>query len=230
MFNIVKIFSGKNLKIARENLTIDEPEGQQHEWRRLVGSIRRRVQRHGTNTSHEPGTSSKAQTPSPTLPRKNSLTQSRFDFFKREKSRDEAASSDGASSKDPSHKNEKKETQKQLTKQKSIEPKGELFKGLSFKDKSKSCSVKNVNALPSPTISAKGSRKSEKMKEGVEKKVTIKTSLNKSKSAQKAAKNRDDFLKATMRIFLVVSPPVGKMQVMFTSVCTFIHLCMLFSS
>lgn len=25
--------------------------------------------------------------------------------------------------------------------------------------------------------------------------------------------NRDDFLKATMRIFLVVSPPVGKMQV-----------------
>lgn len=209
MFNTVKLFYSKNIKIARENLTIDEPEGQQHEWRRLVGSIRRRVQRHASNTQE--ATTSKAQTPSPTLPRKNSLTQSRFDFFKRDKSRDE--SSDSAKEQGSS-KNEKKEAQRILTKQKSIEgSKGEYFKGLSFKEKNKSVSVKNVHTLQSPTTSGKAGR-GEKMKDS-EKKVTIKSNLSKTKSAQKEEKNRDDFLKATMRIFLVVSPPVGKMQVNF---------------
>lgn len=42
-----------------------------------------------------------------------------------------------------------------------------------------------------------------------------KSSLGLKKMSKKDERNanRDDFLKATMRIFLVVSPPVGKIQV-----------------
>lgn len=207
MFNTVKLFYSKNIKIARENLTIDEPEGHQHEWRRLVGSIRRRVQRHASSSSE--ATAGKAQASSPTLPRKNSLTQSRFDFFKRDKSREEHA--EGGRDPQGAGKNEKKEAQKTLTKQKSIEGKGDYFKGLSFKDKGKSGSVKNVNTLQSPSVSVSRAAKSERVRD--ERKVTVNRNLGKAKSSQKVEKNRDDFLKATMRIFLVVSPPVGKMQV-----------------
>lgn len=207
MFNIVKIFTDKTAKIARENLTIEGADGQPHEWRKLVGSIRRRVQRHASNIQQEPGTS-KAQTPSPTFARKNSLTQStRFDFFKREKSRD-----DPVEAAKPQGKAEKEKAQKTLVKQKSIEGKCELFKGLSFKDKSKSVSVKSVCTISSPTGGKACIKKtnSDRVKDSEKKRTGA---MPKVKSPQKEEKNRDDFLKATMRIFLVVSPPVGKIQV-----------------
>lgn len=87
VFNVVKSFTSKNLKIARETLNIEPSEeegGRPHEWRRLVGSIRRRVQRHAsTSGSQETPTSTATTTTGPTSPqqsisRKNSLTQSRF--------------------------------------------------------------------------------------------------------------------------------------------------------
>lgn len=68
LYNIIKIISSK---IARESPTAEcegaaPPDAREHEWRRLVGSIRRRVQRHGSSTER------------PDVPahqRKNSLTQ-----------------------------------------------------------------------------------------------------------------------------------------------------------
>lgn len=137
---------------------------------------------------------------SPTIQRKNSLTQSsRFDFFKRERSKDEYETKD---------KNERK-----IIKQKSIETKPEFSKSLSFKEKTKMTgSNKNItHCLQSPTTGFINMKKIEKLYN--EKKSGFKSSLTKGKNVQKEEKNRDDFLKATMRIFLVVSPPAGKIQV-----------------
>lgn len=70
------------------------------------------------------------------------------------------------------------------------------------------------------TTSSKGVRKSDKIKDSDKShKISFKNSGAKiksgtnSKTKEDKGVNRDDFLKATMRIFLVVSPPVGKMQV-----------------
>lgn len=88
LFNIVKIFSTKPLKIARESLNIEKesnqtPEGNQ-EWRKFVGSIRRKVQRHAS-TSGDANTSVPVQGKGESLSRKNSLTQahSKFELFKK---------------------------------------------------------------------------------------------------------------------------------------------------
>lgn len=101
----------------------------------------------------------------------------------------------------------------------------------SFKDKSKSAPVKQVDCLVAPANPSvninKGVRKSDKS----DKKSSCKTISSKSfrgsvarhgtKEEKNVNVNRDDFLKATMRIFLVVSPPVGKMQV---NICvTYFH-------
>lgn len=74
----------------------------------------------------------------------------------------------------------------------------------------------------------KGVRKSDSTKSKdnvkVQKPSNFSFRSNSSRSGTKAEarkikdqKNRDDFLKATMRIFLVVSPPVGKMQVIYVA-------------
>lgn len=81
-----------------------------------------------------------------------------------------------------------------------------------------------IDKLVSIKHSDKGVRKSDPHNKNLTHKDNVKVqktnfSLKSSKSAKSDAKksqqdkNRDDFLKATMRIFLVVSPPVGKMQV-----------------
>lgn len=200
LFNIVKIFTSKPVKIAREGLTIDkEPsptsEGQQ-EWRRFVGSIRRKVQRHASSSGAAEGGGGGAGAPQP-LSRKNSLTQG---LFKK----------GGDVKKQP------------LTKQKSVgEGKSDLFKSLTFKDKSATVKQEGDSlAAPKPGESPnKGVRKSDKMRDSD--KSSLKSSFNLSKNKSSASKSKkeerglkqDDFLKATMRIFLVVSPPVGKLQV-----------------
>lgn len=147
----------------------------------------------------------------------------RFDFFKK--------------SKDESSKSSSEKSQKPLTRQKSVEqnpsPKvQDYFKALTSKDKSKSVSVKNVHNLASPTSSfnLKGVRKSDKMLAGDK---TAKAGFGQKKISKKEEKNanRDDFLKATMRIFLVVSPPVGKIQVnrcWLTLLCLFDYVVFMF--
>ncbi|KAJ8965465.1 hypothetical protein NQ314_004110 [Rhamnusium bicolor] len=208
----LKIFSSKPAKIARESLNIEKeqssaPEGNQ-DWKKFVGSIRRKVQKHASGSSDH---SSSGQSKDEPLSRKNSLTQSRFEMFKKEKSCDE--------------KKDKKSDKQPLTKQKSIglesTSKSELFKGLSFKDKLKSVSVKHVDNLVAPKSGdhlQKGVRKSDKKDSD----KTLKSSISFCRSRSSATKNKeglkqDDFLKATMRIFLVVSPPVGKVQVNYNA-------------
>ncbi|KAJ8981833.1 hypothetical protein NQ317_004783 [Molorchus minor] len=177
-------------------------EGNQ-EWKKFVGSIRRKVQKHASGSSDVPVPPQPKGEP---LSRKNSLT-SKFEMFKREKSCDE--------------RKDKKSDKQPLTKQKSIGPEGstrsDLFKALSFRDKSKSVSVKQIDTLVTPKLgdfSQKGVRKSDK-KDSTDK--THKSSISLSRSKEVVRKNKeglrqDDFLKATMRIFLVVSPPSGKVQ------------------
>lgn len=211
----MKIFSTKNLKIARESLNIDSEKSspsdgqQQHEWRKLVGSIRRRVQRHASSSSSTDQSSSTQALASPTQSRKNSLTQGKL--FRKEKSKDDSVELQ----------KESKNEGKVLTRQKSIEAtssKTDYFKALTFRDRSKSASVKHVDSLAAPTSSNKGVRKSEKTRDSDK---THKSSFRCSKISKSGSQkrkedrnvNKDDFLKATMRIFLVVSPPVGKMQV-----------------
>lgn len=188
MFNIAKIFSSKPIKIARESLNIEEEENLQEgqEWRKFVGSIRRKVQRHASSSSSTD--QAVAQPKGEPVSRKNSLTKT----LKKEKSE------------------EKYKNNKQL----SVETcsKTDYFRALSFRDKTKSGAVKNADNLVALRMGEKGVRKSEK--------PDIKPSLSFSrcKSSSSSPKGReglkqDDFLKATMRIFLVVSPPVGKMQV-----------------
>lgn len=80
----------------------------------------------------------------------------------------------------------------------------------SFKEKTKCAPVK-VDCLVAPSSSSvinKGVRKSDKSDK---KSKSFRGSVG--RHGTKDNVNRDDFLKATMRIFLVVSPPVGKMQV-----------------
>lgn len=213
LYNIVNIFSSKSPKIARENVNIDRepkepPEGNQ-EWRKLVGSIRRKVQRHASGSADNQSPSG-SQTKNLSISRKNSLTHS---LLKREKSCDKDAKT--SDNKQP------------LTKQKSngletsSSTKTDLFKALSFRDKSKSVSVKNVNSVSGSTSKSretfvKGVRKSDKKDSDRNIKSSISFSRGKSSGAKgKEGLKQDDFLKATMRIFLVVSPPAGKMQVIF---------------
>lgn len=228
MLNKVKLLSISQLKIAKNHLSIESQpavstESQQYEWRRLVGSIRRRVQRHGTTSTETP-----EQVPShQPVRRKSSLTHTKLDFLRREKSKD-----------DDDSPGIKKDSKKDLTlaKQKSVgfdfgpespqstRPKLEVgsnkstdvnkidkdklfvknsdsFKGVRKSDSTKS--KDNVKVQKSSNFSFRSnSSKSEK---------TGKSDCGKSKDEK--SMNRDDFLKATMRIFLVVSPPVGKMQV-----------------
>lgn len=213
--NIVNIFSTKSSKIAGENVNIDKeskeaPEGNQ-DWRKLVGSIRRKVQRHASGASDNQS-SSGTQAKNPSVSRKNSLTHS---ILKREKSCDK----DGKSSeKQPLMKQKSNglETSTSITKT-------DLFKALSFRDKSKSVSVKNVDTIsahshkPGDTF-VKGVRKSDKKDSDRNIKSNISFSKAKSSCAKgKEGLKQDDFLKATMRIFLVVSPPAGKMQVIFSN-------------
>lgn len=228
--------STKNSKIARESPTREEPsclspEGQQYEWRKLVGSIRRRVQRHASTSGSEatPDNGQSSGT-SNSQSRKNSLTRNKFDVFKWDKSKDELEKCKKETKPD---KSETKENQKilPLTKQKSVGP--ELtttssilnnFKSLTFKDKPSSPSIKNIDSLISPKLSKrtfllnKSVRKSDPKCSG---NFSSKANMTQDKKSLKVVQklkedkntNRDDFLKATMRIFLVVSPPVGKIQV-----------------
>lgn len=130
-------------------------------------------------------------------------------------------------------KDAKKSDKQQLVKQKSIGPetttttKSDLFKALSFRDKSKSGAGKNVASScvavppskPAEQLS-KGVRKSDKKDSDKNIKPSISFSRGKCGTAKaKEGLKHDDFLKATMRIFLVVSPPVGKMQVTIFPFC-----------
>lgn len=191
------------MNIDRESK--EAPEGNQ-EWRKFVGSIRRKVQRHASGSSDNQSTSG-SQTKNLSISRKNSLTCS---VLKREKSCDK----------------ETRNGEKQpLVKQKSngletsSTTKTDLFKALSFRDKSKSVSVKNVGTASSPTPKSgeqfvRGVRKCDKKDSDRNIKPSISLSRCKSSSGKgKEGLKQDDFLKATMRIFLVVSPPAGKMQV-----------------
>lgn len=208
VFNIVKIFSSKPIKIARESPTIEReqgstPEGNQ-EWKKFVGSIRRKVQRHASGSSDQQAA---GQPKGESLSRKNSLTHSKFDMFRKDKSED---------------KKDRKSDKQPLTKQKSIgldcTSKSELFKALSFKDKSKSVSVKHVDTLVAPRLGdhlQKGVRKSDKKDSDKTLRPSISFSRSKSSAKCKEGLKQDDFLKATMRIFLVVSPPAGKIQVKY---------------
>lgn len=244
------------VKIARENLLPERQtatastESQQYEWKKLVGSIRRRVQRHATTASESdtasregerdvessPGSSPSTVTvplPGAALKRKSSLTQhSKLDFFRREKSREDP---DYGSSNSADGKN-KKGNQKGgfgLSKQKSVgfdmDHEEDNKKTGSKIDPEKLCVKKTSDNYNSSNN--KGVRKSDhnksKDKDNATPKVSkssnfsFRTSVNKSgKTGPMSGRfkdtkqmNRDDFLKATMRIFLVVSPPVGKMQV-----------------
>nr|CAI5836244.1 unnamed protein product [Callosobruchus analis] len=143
VFNIVKIFAPRQVKLARDSLNIDReqqggpqptpvaataaitPDGGNQEWKRFVGSIRRKVQRHasgGSSSSSSANVADSALLPTPStsaqqaanqsLARKNSLT-----MFRREKSQDR---------KQP------------VQKQKSIGSEGkDLLKAFSFRDKAK---------------------------------------------------------------------------------------------
>ncbi|KAJ8950115.1 hypothetical protein NQ318_017840 [Aromia moschata] len=209
LFNIVKIFSSKSVKIAGEGLNIEKEPNQAPEGNQGVEAVRRLHTQEGPEACLRVVGGARAPQPKgEPLARKNSLTH-KFDVFKREKGCDEKR--DKA----------KQQTSKQpLVKQKSIGPestaKSELFKALSFKDKSKSVSVKHVDTLVAPKSGdtpLKGVRKSDKRDSD----KTPKSSISLCRSKSSAAKNKeglkqDDFLKATMRIFLVVSPPTGKVQ------------------
>lgn len=255
------------LKIARDTLNIDpqppvSTENQQYEWRRLVGSIRRRVQRHGTSTTTETPETEPSHQP---IRRKSSLTHhSKLDFFRREKSRDEptdldkssnitntttitsgASNSNGNSKKAPSAKDQ----QVPWAKQRCVG-----FDIGTETSRGGLCDTKHVNTKidkdklfvkSSDSYNSKGVRKSDSVKPSkdtvkVQKPSNFSFRTNLSKSGSKTSSgsggicgrlkeerhmNRDDFLKATMRIFLVVSPPVGKMQV-HLQIHTYIHFHM----
>lgn len=176
-------------------------DASQYEWKRLVGSIRRRVQRHATaaDGATTPTTPTQPAQPPPlaagtTASRKNSLTQAaRFDFFRRsreEKSRECVQPPPPLGSSSVVHDDDggggsTNKSHKPVGKQKSCEP----SKGERDDDKKKSKATKATSSSNKTTIfgNAAGNFNTQK--------------------------HREDFLQATMRIFLVVSPPVGKMQV-----------------
>ncbi|KAF5299054.1 hypothetical protein FQA39_LY11600 [Lamprigera yunnana] len=234
----------KDMKIARENLTVKEKtsplaEGQQYEWKKLVGSIRRRVQRNASTSCPSDSTDASVGDDAK-IHRKNSLTRSKFDVFKWDKSKEDAPGVLEKGKKEAC-KTEKKEMHRTftLTKQKSIgsdlPSRNTKFKALSFRDKPKSTSFKNIDTLISPKSSKssfilnRGVRKSDQSSDKMQK-SNVKNSEQIKKSVGICQKlkgdknvNKDDFLKATMRIFLVVSPPVGKLQVTYIYYI-FIHL------
>lgn len=229
VLNKLKLLSASQLKIARNHLGIENQpalstENQQYEWRRLVGSIRRRVQRHAPT---------QAETPEPVQPqqpirRKSSLTTSKLDFLRREKSKEE--------DKTDSIHEKKCDAKKEMTlsKQRSVgfdfetpqtsRPKHDIK--YSAKPESPiNIKIEKDKLFVKSSDNTKGVRKSDSTKSKdnvkVQKSSNFSFRSNSSKSGTskgearkiKEQKNRDDFLKATMRIFLVVSPPVGKMQV-----------------
>ncbi|KAL3280748.1 hypothetical protein HHI36_003983 [Cryptolaemus montrouzieri] len=206
---IAKLFTSKSPKIAREGTTIDKEtspaqEGHQ-EWRKFVGSIRRKVQRHASSSgSSQPH----GQTERESLSRKNSLTHPpKLGFLKKdsEKSRSQ----------------ERKSVTKQFSFGSETSP---LLcnQSSNVKSKTSSSSSMKVDSLAAPKTvegGSKGVRKSDKKDSD----KIQKSSYNLSRSRSSCSRNKmkedgkglkhDDFLKATMRIFLVVSPPAGKMQV-----------------
>lgn len=161
MFNIVRLFNGLDGPKIERAETQEQPPHQ--EWRRFVGSIRRRVQRHASDVRAEKAAAPQTQTaPKQSFSRKNSLTS--------------VDTSVGADERNVN-----------------------LDKGVQ-KSESSSSSSKKVGGSGGgsdvvrlrPSISF----------------TRIRSSHTKCKEVK-----QDDFLKATMRIFLVVSPPVGKIQV-----------------
>ncbi|XP_025830942.1 uncharacterized protein LOC108742195 isoform X2 [Agrilus planipennis] len=214
VFNLVKSLSSKSLAIAREctpsaaassdNLSSNDNP---YEWRKLVGSIRRKVQRNPTSTNNgEKGGNG-------SVSRKNSLTKSKFDLFKRETSREEIGiqhrkEKGPTTSKDEGNVPSVSRTSK-LVKQKSIElspSKRNYFRKCYENEKRKSNKVCHSNM----DVSANKSTKTDVML-----KSNRSSFKNKKSTKQKNQRNvsREDFLAATMRIFLVVSPPGGKIQV-----------------
>lgn len=195
------------------------------------------MQRHGASSSECATPQEKAATGEPS--RKGSLTQGKRDLFRREKSRDDG---DVDKKKPPMDRCDSLEHRvPPLTKQKSIgldaaastnsNGKSDFFKSLS-KDKSKGPGGGDTKPSCSQSVksSTSGVRKSDSATLKTKDQSKVKSS-NFSFRTSKGVKsgggsflggkgkedkkqiNRDDFLKATMRIFLVVSPPVGKMQV-----------------
>lgn len=157
----MRLFNGLDgPKIERAEAQEQPPH---QEWRRFVGSIRRRVQRHASDVRAEKAAALQTQTaPKQSFSRKNSLTS--------------VDTSVGANERNVN-----------------------LDKGVQ-KSESSSSSSKKVGGSGGgsdvvrlrPSISF----------------TRIRSSHTKCKEVK-----QDDFLKATMRIFLVVSPPVGKIQV-----------------
>ncbi|KAH1013936.1 hypothetical protein HUJ04_002853 [Dendroctonus ponderosae] len=78
-------------------------------------------------------------------------------------------------------------------------------------DKQPLSKQKSIGLEVAPKPGDKGVRKSEKK----DIRPSLSFSRYKSSSSPKSKEGlkQDDFLKATMRIFLVVSPPIGKLQI-----------------
>lgn len=237
VINKLKLISSSKLKIAKDLLNIENQpklstENQQYEWRKLVGSIRRRVQRHGTSQAE---TSEPVPSHQP-VRRKSSLTHTKLDFLRKEKSRDDTDSSE------TQRKNENKK-EMTLAKQKSVgfdfgtdnpQTSRPKFDTASTKQNEQHVNTKidKDKLFVKNSDSIKGVRKSDSTKSKDNVKVQKSSNFSLRSNSSKSAKsdcakikeekhmNRDDFLKATMRIFLVVSPPVGKMQVIKRS-CIF---------
>ncbi|XP_044750669.1 pleckstrin homology domain-containing family G member 5 isoform X2 [Coccinella septempunctata] len=207
--NLVKLFSTKSSKIARDSLTIDRDsipaqEGHQ-EWRKFVGSIRRKVQRHASSS----GTSTSQSEKEP-LTRKNSLTHApKLGFLKKDHSSEKSRSQ------------EKKSVSKQYSFGSDASPIEYLSSNHRSQTSTSSFSMK-VDSLAAPKTTdgaSKGVRKSDKKDSDKIHKPSFNFSRSRSSCSGHKTKEEtkglkhDDFLKATMRIFLVVSPPAGKMQV-----------------
>lgn len=239
----------------------------------MVGSIRRRVQRHASGTSTESPSISPSndtlQRPT-SLSRKSSLT---FTRFSRENSKDSLTASGGDSVYNTGSKTTSDNVQPSSNQQ--HETRDDLFKSLKYKSKNVHFTTKKADFLKSfnkskdvtsstsstntidtqniankkteiftkvtnsfKSNSTKSSNSSSSFKHNVNSnnkkelstsssvntltsKIKLKNGANNSavnSDNQDRPKNvtRDDFLKATMRIFLVVSPPVAKFQVNFS--------------
>ncbi|KAK9869870.1 hypothetical protein WA026_003593 [Henosepilachna vigintioctopunctata] len=208
----LKLFSSKPSPISREGPTIDKDsipaqEGHQ-EWRKFVGSIRRKVQRHGSSCN--PQTSN--QTEKEPLSRKNSLTHApKLGFLKKENSTEKTRSQErGTVIKQHSFGSEYVNVHSNPS---SSTAKPKMIYSSSVKLDSR-VAAKTVD------VGSKGVRKSDKKDNDKIQKPSFNFSRSRSSCCgQKPKESRglkqDDFLKATMRIFLVVSPPAGKMQVNF---------------
>lgn len=207
--NLVKLFSTKSTKIARDGLTIDRDslpaqEGHQ-EWRKFVGSIRRKVQRHASSSV------TTGQAEKEPLSRKNSLTHApKLGFLKKDHS---------------SEKNRSQE-KKSVSKQYSFGADASPLDHYNIRSQTSSSFSIKVDSSAAPKITegaSKGVRKSDKKDSDKIQKPCFNFSRSKSSCSGHKAREEskglkhDDFLKATMRIFLVVSPPAGKIQVRILS-------------